>query len=142
MMVRADTSAVAPRPTLPSNPRRPSGRLAGRTLTGRSMVREVLRRLLKRSIGELRRPSTLAEGMVFEVGSPAALQSGEARWRVCKIRQFLGISHALIEQVCSGKTKTIAVSAILSDPTFRNPRPTLLGPSRCAIRGEAIAKSG
>ena len=34
------------------------------------------------------------------------------------VRLLRGIPHALIEQAATGKTKTIAVSALLADPAF------------------------
>lgn len=83
----------------------------------------IFRKLLKTFIAKLDRPSTLAEGTMFELGLPAGLRSGDCRWRVYKIRECLGISHALIGHVSSGKSKMVAVSAILSDPTFRNALP-------------------
>jgi hypothetical protein len=39
-------------------------------------------------------------------------------WRVCGIRHFVGIPHATIEQLSTGETKTVAVSALLGDRTF------------------------
>lgn len=63
------------------------------------------------------RPAALLPGMVFELGSPAT--PGECRWRVRTIQEFLGIPHAMIEHMPSGKAKTVAVSTILQDPTFK-----------------------
>ena len=62
----------------------------------------------------------LTVGAVFAMGSrPGFSDDQGCRWRVCKISVFLGIPHALIEQTSSEKTKTVAVSAILRDRTFR-----------------------
>lgn len=62
----------------------------------------------------------LIVGTVFAMGPlPGFFDDHGCRWRVCKISVFLGISHALIEQTSSGKTKTLAVSAILRDRTLR-----------------------
>ena len=38
--------------------------------------------------------------------------------RVAAVRMLRGIPHALIEQITTGETKTMAISAILSNPAF------------------------
>lgn len=65
-------------------------------------------------------PPQFAIGTVFEMesfgGIPTSLYS---RWRVLQIHELLGVQHATIEQPATGKTKIIAVSAILRSPGFR-----------------------
>lgn len=81
-----------------------------------------LARVMKSAISK-RHPfasQALTVDTVFAMGSPRGfLGDHKCRWRVCKISAFLGIPHVLIEQISSGKTKTVAVSTILRDPTFR-----------------------
>ncbi len=65
------------------------------------------------------RPPSLAEGSEFALGGASlGAAEEEARWRVAAVRLLRGIPHALIEQASTGKTKTVAVSALLSDPAF------------------------
>lgn len=67
------------------------------------------------------RPPALAEGSEFALGVPSGtLAEDDARWRVAAVRILRGIPHALIEQTATGKTKTVAVSALLSDPAFHS----------------------
>lgn len=68
---------------------------------------------------QFRTPS-LSEGSEFALGEPSAamLAEDDSRWRVAAVRMLRGIPHALIEQAATGKTKTIAVSALLADPAF------------------------
>jgi hypothetical protein len=70
------------------------------------------------------RPTELSAGSVFAIGSTGRVPEPDCLWRVCQIRQYVGIPHASIEQVATGITKTIAVSALLSDRTFQVVRPT------------------
>ena len=63
------------------------------------------------------RPPSLAEGSEFALGVAAtAAAEDDSRWRVAAVRLLRGIPHALIEQTSTGKTKTVAVSALMSDP--------------------------
>jgi hypothetical protein len=65
------------------------------------------------------RPPVLIEGSEFALGEPSGtLVEDDSRWRVAAVRMLRGIPHALIEQTATGKTKTVAVSALLSDPEF------------------------
>ena len=65
------------------------------------------------------RPPSLAEGSEFALGvSSGTRPEDDSRWRVAAVRILRGIPHALIEQVMTGQTKTVAVSALLSDPAF------------------------
>jgi hypothetical protein len=65
------------------------------------------------------RPPVLIEGSEFAFGIPSGtVAEDDSRWRVTSIRMLRGIPHALIEQLATGKTKTMAVSALLSDPEF------------------------
>lgn len=65
------------------------------------------------------RPPSLVEGAEFSLGvSAGSTMEDETRWRVAAVRILRGIPHALIEHTSSGKTKTVAVSALLSDPAF------------------------
>lgn len=65
------------------------------------------------------RPPVLVEGSEFSLATPSGkFADDEARWRVAAVRMLRGIPHALIEQLTTGETKTMAVSAILSDPAF------------------------
>lgn len=69
------------------------------------------------------RPPSLAEGTEFALVSSLAVQADDdARWRVTAVRMLRGIPHALIEQTSTGETKTVAVSALLSDPAFHELR--------------------
>ena len=61
------------------------------------------------------RPPELATGCVFAIGD----MPDEDLWRVCQIQPYVGIPHARIEQLATGITKTIAVSALVSDRTFK-----------------------
>ena len=66
-----------------------------------------------------RPPVMLTEGSEFALGEPAGTQlEDDSRWRVAAVRMLRGIPHAVIEQTATGKTKTMAVSALLSDPDF------------------------
>jgi hypothetical protein len=99
MMARADDSAVAPQTlSTPATPVAPRDTWSD-AHRGRWLMHAIFRELLKTFIAKLERPSTLAEGTVFELGLPSGLHSGDCRWRVRKIRPCLGISQALIEQV-------------------------------------------
>jgi hypothetical protein len=65
------------------------------------------------------RPPSLAEGAEFALGVGIGTAGGDdIRWRVAAVRLLRGIPHALIEQMATGETKTVAVSALLSDPAF------------------------
>lgn len=65
------------------------------------------------------RTPTLSEGSEFALGMPSGtLAEDDSRWRVTAVRLLRGIPHAMIEQAATGKTKTIAVSALLEDPAF------------------------
>ena len=61
------------------------------------------------------RPPSLEEGAQFALGVGP---QDDSRWRVAAVRMLRGIPHALIEQMATGETKTVAVSALLSDPSF------------------------
>jgi hypothetical protein len=61
------------------------------------------------------RPPELSTGCVFAIGD----MPDEDLWRVCQIQPYVGIPHARIEQLATGITKTIAVSALVSDRTFK-----------------------
>jgi len=62
---------------------------------------------------------TLAQGSEFSLGiSSGTLANDDCIWKVRELRPYQGIQHALIEQLATGKTKTVAVSAIVSDRTF------------------------
>jgi hypothetical protein len=66
------------------------------------------------------RPTQLAAGSLFTIDAPERSAHDEDYiWRVCKVQHFLGIPHALIEQPTTGKTKTVAVSALVGDRTFQ-----------------------
>jgi hypothetical protein len=67
-----------------------------------------------------RRPPELLPGSVVCLGDPkvARVPESDCLWRVCGIRHFVGIPHATIEQLTTGETKTVAVSALLADRTF------------------------
>jgi hypothetical protein len=43
----------------------------------------------------------------------------DSLWRVCQIRDHIGLPHATIEQIATGVTKTVAVSALLGDRSFK-----------------------
>jgi hypothetical protein len=66
------------------------------------------------------RPPELSTGSVFAIGG--ALD--QDLWRVCQIQPYVGIPHARIEQLATGITKTIAVSALLGDRTFKVVQPS------------------
>jgi hypothetical protein len=78
--------------------------------------------LLKKSF---RRPPELLPGSVVSLGDPkvARVPDGDCLWRVCDIRHYVGIPHAKLEQLATGETKTLAVSALLGDRTFHVVRP-------------------
>lgn len=61
------------------------------------------------------RPRELSKGCVFAIGD----MPDEDLWRVCHIQPYVGIPHARIEQLATGITKTIAVSALVGDRTFK-----------------------
>lgn len=65
------------------------------------------------------RPPELSMGSVFAIGAAP----DQDLWRVCQIQPYVGIPHARIEQITTGLTKTIAVSALLGDRTFKVVRP-------------------
>ena len=67
----------------------------------------------------LLRPKELTPGSLFALGAIVGTAAEECVWRVCRIRDLRGLPHALIEQAATGLTKTVAVSAILSDRTFQ-----------------------
>jgi hypothetical protein len=64
------------------------------------------------------RPLVLTPGSVFAIGSEARAPEPDSLWRVRQIRDYVGIPHASIEQIATGVTKTVAVSALLGDRTF------------------------
>jgi len=65
------------------------------------------------------RTPTLSEGSEFALGIPSGtVAEDDSRWRVAAVRLLRGIPHAIIEQAATGKTKTLAVSALLADPAF------------------------
>ena len=68
----------------------------------------------------LSRPAELSTGCVFALGGTPE----QDLWRVCQIQPYVGIPHARIEQLATGLTKTIAVSALLGDRTFKVVRTT------------------
>ena len=68
--------------------------------------------------GRFPRPPILTPGSVFSMGSEARAPAPDSLWRVCQIRDYIGIPHASIEQIGTGVTKTVAVSALLGDRTF------------------------
>jgi hypothetical protein len=70
------------------------------------------------------RPKELPTGSLFALGTPDGTPADECLWRVCRVRDLRGLPHALIEQAATGLTKTVAVSAILSDRTFHVVQPT------------------
>ena len=65
----------------------------------------------------LRRPQELLPGSVVSLGKPRteSVPEGDCLWRVCAIRHYVGIPHAILEQMATGETKTLAVSALLGD---------------------------
>ena len=65
------------------------------------------------------RPKELPLGSVFAIGAPDGTPAEDCLWRVCQIRDLRGLPHALIEQAATGLTKTVAVSALVSDRTFQ-----------------------
>jgi hypothetical protein len=65
------------------------------------------------------RPKELTPGSLFAIGASEGTAVEECVWRVCGIRDLRGLPHALIEQAATGLTKTVAVSALLSDRTFQ-----------------------
>jgi hypothetical protein len=67
------------------------------------------------------RPPSLAEGTEFTLGGMAGATVAEAdtRWRVATVRMLRGIPHAMIEQMATGVKKTIAVSALMSNPAIQ-----------------------
>jgi len=70
------------------------------------------------------RPKELSPGSLFAIGTAESGAAEECVWRVRHIRDLRGLPHALIEQAATGLTKTVAVSAILSDRSFQVIRPT------------------
>jgi len=65
------------------------------------------------------RQPTLVAGSEFSLGiSSGTLANDDCIWKVREVRPYQGIPHALIEQLATGKTKTVAVSAIVGDRTF------------------------
>ncbi len=70
-------------------------------------------------------PKELSPGSMFAIGAPDGMPAEECLWRVCQIRDLRGLPHALIEQAATGLTKTVAVSAILSDRTFQVVQPSV-----------------
>ncbi|HEU5096617.1 MAG TPA: hypothetical protein VFT77_15745 [Reyranella sp.] len=71
-------------------------------------------------------PPELSTGCVFAMGD----MPDEDLWRVCRIQPYSGIPHARIEQLATGITKTIAVSALVGDRTFKVIRPDSAGTTR------------
>ncbi len=65
------------------------------------------------------RPPQLMAGTVFAISTRARFPEEDCQWRVCAIRQTAGHPHAVIEQLSTGVTKTIAVSALTSDRSFQ-----------------------
>lgn len=78
-----------------------------------------LAEVLKGVLSRARRfpPNALTAGTAFTLGPPSGPRN-DRQWRVRKMCVYLGIPHALIEQPSTGKTKTVAASAILRDRTF------------------------
>ena len=70
------------------------------------------------------RPPELSAGSMFALGTEARAAEDNCLWRVCQIRPQAGIPHALIEQLATGVTKTVAVSVLLGDRTFHVVRPS------------------
>ena len=70
------------------------------------------------------RPPELSAGSMFALGTEARAAEDNCLWRVCQIRPLAGIPHALIEQLATGVTKTVAVSVLLGDRTFHVVRPS------------------
>jgi len=74
---------------------------------------------LLKSLMPRARPVSLEAGNEFRLGlGTGGFPEDDCVWKVRAVRPFRGIPHALIEQLATGKTKTIAVSAILGDRTF------------------------
>ena len=67
-----------------------------------------------------RRPKELLPGSVVSLGKPniESVPEGDTLWRICAIRHYVGIPHAILEQLATGETKTLAVSALLGDRSF------------------------
>ena len=66
------------------------------------------------------RQHSLVAGSEFSLGvSSGTLAFDDCIWKVREVRPYQGIPHALIEQLATGKTKTVAVSAIVGDRTFQ-----------------------
>ncbi len=63
----------------------------------------------------IRRPPQLLPGSVVSLGDSRAGTEDDCLWRVCEIRHYVGIPHAILEQMATGATKTLAVSALLAD---------------------------
>ena len=70
------------------------------------------------------RPKELPAGSMFALGGLDGFPAEDCLWRVRQIRDLRGLPHALIEQAATGLTKTVAVSALLSDRTFHVVQPT------------------
>ena len=79
--------------------------------------------MLKYLKSQFAKPTKLTAGSVIALGSTSATPDQDCLWRVCTVRPFGGIPHAMIEQLTSGTTKTLAVSALTSDRTFQIVRP-------------------
>jgi hypothetical protein len=64
-----------------------------------------------------RRPPQLLPGSVVSLGDSrnTSVTEDDCLWRVCEIRHYVGIPHAILEQLATGATKTLAVSALLAD---------------------------
>src|SRR4029077_15429740 len=70
------------------------------------------------------RPPELSAGSMFALGAEAGAAEDNCLWRACQIRPVGGIRAALIEQLATGITKTVAVSVLLGDRTFHVVRPS------------------
>jgi hypothetical protein len=61
----------------------------------------------------------LTEGITFEFGLASGdMQRAQHRWHVLRLKNYIGIEHATIQQAETGKTKTLAVAAIVAEPGF------------------------
>ena len=68
-----------------------------------------------------RRPQELLPGSVVSLGKSKieSVPEDDCLWRVCEIRHYVGIPHAILEQLATGDTKTLTVSALLGDRRFQ-----------------------
>lgn len=74
---------------------------------------------LLRSLATPGKPEIVAEGSLIALEPRLGFEDTTHPWRVRSVRSFLGVPHASLEQVGTGKTKTLAVSAIVRQRGFR-----------------------